>query len=205
MTVIEELLPGFRAELLARGAVPFDSGRMPWLGEYGWLDTDLSGYEVLSATRPLMDAVTRERVVGPCRRVQSPRPGDGHRARARSAGRQTGSRTGTETGRAVAEPAGDRRLGPDSRLARWLADVGLSSRRSKRSTRTSATPAVSTGSADRSPSAAGVMIFGTTDSGTAGLAVPVEDGQWLITGAGFGDRRPPRDAGRLRAVPRRAA
>ena len=40
LTVIEELLPGFRAELLAPGAVPYDSGRMPWLGEYGWLDTD---------------------------------------------------------------------------------------------------------------------------------------------------------------------
>ncbi len=39
----------------------------------------------------------------------------------------------------------------------------------------------------------GLMIFGTTDSGTAGLAVPVEDQHWLITAAGFGARRPPRD------------
>ena len=57
MVAIEALLPGFRAELLDRGAVSYDSGRMPWLGEYGWLGTDHDGYEVLSATRPLMEAV----------------------------------------------------------------------------------------------------------------------------------------------------
>jgi len=59
MTVIEHLLPGFRAALLDRGAVSFDGGRMPWLGEYGWLDTAVSTFEVVSATRPLMEWAAR--------------------------------------------------------------------------------------------------------------------------------------------------
>ena len=41
MVAIESLLPGFRRELLARDAVPFDTGTMPWLGEYGWLATGI--------------------------------------------------------------------------------------------------------------------------------------------------------------------
>src|SRR5687768_13818768 len=36
LLAIEELLPGIRAELQAAGAVPFDSGDLAWLGEYGW-------------------------------------------------------------------------------------------------------------------------------------------------------------------------
>jgi 2-polyprenyl-6-methoxyphenol hydroxylase-like FAD-dependent oxidoreductase len=35
----EELLPGIREDLLSHGAVPFDTGTMAWLGEYGWLPT----------------------------------------------------------------------------------------------------------------------------------------------------------------------
>ena len=62
MVAIDQLVPGFRAELLARDAVLFDTGSMPWLGEYGWLDTEVPGWEVVSATRPLMDAVARDLV-----------------------------------------------------------------------------------------------------------------------------------------------
>ena len=51
----EELLPGLRAELLDYGAARFNSGRMPWLGEYGWLDTNLPGFELVSVTRPLLE------------------------------------------------------------------------------------------------------------------------------------------------------
>ena len=60
MVAIETLLPGFRGALLARDAVPFDTGSTPWLGEYGWLATGLHGWEIVSATRPLVDAVTRK-------------------------------------------------------------------------------------------------------------------------------------------------
>ena len=58
----EELLPGLHADLESRGAVPFDSARVAWLGEHGWLKR-AEGYEVLSLTRPLFEQVVRERVV----------------------------------------------------------------------------------------------------------------------------------------------
>ena len=45
----EELLPGLRADLESRGAVPFDSARVAWLGEHGWLKR-AEGFEVLSLT-----------------------------------------------------------------------------------------------------------------------------------------------------------
>ena len=50
MIVIDQLVPGFRDELLARDAVPYDSGRMPWLGEYGWLHPAVPGMR--SCRRP---------------------------------------------------------------------------------------------------------------------------------------------------------
>ena len=36
---------------------------MPWLGEYGWLPTWLPSFELISATRPLLEHLTRERLV----------------------------------------------------------------------------------------------------------------------------------------------
>jgi hypothetical protein len=46
----EELLPGLREDLIAHGAARFDSGTMPWLGEYGWLPTWWQGFELVSVT-----------------------------------------------------------------------------------------------------------------------------------------------------------
>jgi flavin-dependent dehydrogenase len=39
-----------------------------------------------------------------------------------------------------------------------------------------------------------VVIAATPQTGRGGLAIPVEDGQWLIVAVGYGDRRPSRDA-----------
>src|SRR5215218_10736629 len=58
----EELLPGLREDLLAVGAISVDTGRLPWLGEHGWLPGQ-SSYEVLSLTRPLFEHVVRKRVL----------------------------------------------------------------------------------------------------------------------------------------------
>ena len=58
----EALLPGLRDDLLAVGASAFDSGEMPWLGEYGWMPTWLPSYELVSVTRPLLEHVVRQRV-----------------------------------------------------------------------------------------------------------------------------------------------
>jgi hypothetical protein len=62
LLALEELLPGSRQELLDHGAVPFDTGELPWLAEPGWLPVGQDGFEVLSATRPLFEYVIRCRV-----------------------------------------------------------------------------------------------------------------------------------------------
>ncbi len=58
----EKLIPGIREDLLSHGAVPFDTGTMAWLGEYGWLPTWIPAYETVSATRPLLEHLVRKRV-----------------------------------------------------------------------------------------------------------------------------------------------
>src|SRR3954454_9790438 len=62
LLAIEELLPGFRAEMRAAGAVSFDSGDLPWLGEFGWGPTGLAQFPLLCATRPLVEHVVLQRV-----------------------------------------------------------------------------------------------------------------------------------------------
>ena len=49
--------------------MPFDTGTMAWLGEYGWLPTWIPAYETVSATRPLLEHLVRQRVLRPPRRV----------------------------------------------------------------------------------------------------------------------------------------
>ncbi len=58
----EELLPGLQDDLIRHGGVTFDSGTMPWLGEYGWLPTWIPSYEFISTTRPLLELLVRQRV-----------------------------------------------------------------------------------------------------------------------------------------------
>ena len=185
LTVIEDLLPGFREDLLAAGAVPYDSGRMPWLGEYGWSCTDQVGYEVLSATRPLMEAVTRQGVSG-LRGVQIR---DGVTV---TGLRRIGDGWQTEIGdAALKSQLVIDASGRSSRLTRWSvvaqdpieeevdAHVGYACRLYRER--------------HPLPVRSGVMILASAEGGKAGLAVPVEQRQWLVAGAGFGDRRPPRD------------
>jgi len=59
---LEELLPGIRADLIVRGAVPIDTGNLAWLGEQGWMATGQPSLEIVSMTRPLLDDVVRQRV-----------------------------------------------------------------------------------------------------------------------------------------------
>ena len=52
-------MPGIREDLLSHGAVPFDTGTLAWLGEYGWLPTWIPAYETVSATRPLLEQLVK--------------------------------------------------------------------------------------------------------------------------------------------------
>lgn len=184
LTAIETLLPGFRQQLVSRGAVTFDSGSMPWFGEFGWLDTSVSTYEVASATRPLIEAVARRRLM----ELTPTRIRDGVAVRGlRRVDR--GWLVDTDAGTLAAEIVVDA-SGRSSRLPHWLgiappptelvdARVGYAGRlyREWRPI----------------PLRTGVMVFSSAGSRRAGLALPVEDHGWLVAAAGFGDHRPPRD------------
>ena len=80
----EQLLPGFREDLLAVGAVAFDTAEMAWLGEQGWANRTSRAFEVLSTSRPLLETTLRRRVVElPDVQIVGGRPG-------RRAGRPSG-------------------------------------------------------------------------------------------------------------------
>ncbi|MER5864934.1 FAD-dependent oxidoreductase [Kitasatospora sp. NPDC002040] len=61
--VLEEMMPGIRAELLAAGAVsvPVASG-LRWLSSAGWMAAHRSELAFLSCTRPVLDHVVLERI-----------------------------------------------------------------------------------------------------------------------------------------------
>ena len=153
---------------------------------------------MLSATRPLMEAVTRDRVA----RLAGVQLRDGATVTGLQPSASTAAGLCTRRRGGVEAAAGDRRLGPDLAAAAVVpelghppveqvdAQVGYASRLYRQR--------------GRLPVRTGMMIFGAPQIGTAGLALPVEDRHWLITAAGFGDRRPP-GTRRASTVPRRAA
>jgi 2-polyprenyl-6-methoxyphenol hydroxylase-like FAD-dependent oxidoreductase len=60
--LLEELFPGLRAELVARGAALADAGDMRILNPLGWLATAHTGMPLLSLSRPLLETCVRRRV-----------------------------------------------------------------------------------------------------------------------------------------------
>jgi 2-polyprenyl-6-methoxyphenol hydroxylase-like FAD-dependent oxidoreductase len=191
----EKLLPGLRDDLVRRGGVPFDTARLAWHSDQGWMSADGRAYEVVSATRPLLEDVVRARVVAlpgvelrwgvrvdglerPTGADAAPAPGT------------WGVRAGSETFAAdlVVDASGR-----SSRLGVWLHEIGIA-------------PAVveeidaRVGYATRVYSggpevlnAPGVILLASPDDPVGGGALLMEDRRWLVTAVGFGDRRPPRD------------
>lgn len=190
MQAIDGLLPGFRTELLARDAVPFDSGRMPWLGEFGWLSNEQPSWEVVSATRPLMDAVARD-LLG---KLPGVRVRDGRRVHSLEqvpGGWRVLADSEDEPALDLSAPVVVDASGRSSRLSHWLpgrrpeaelvdAHVGYAGRLH-----------VARGGP---PLQTGLAIIGRVPDGSSGLALPVEQGHWMVSAAGMGDSRPPRDA-----------
>jgi flavin-dependent dehydrogenase len=184
----EELLPGLREDLIRHGAVRFDSGAMPWLGEYGWMPTWIPSFELVSVTRPLLEHVVRERV----RQLPNVVIHEGVRA---SQLRRSGSRwqVGCEAGTMSEADVVIDASGRSSRLPHWLSELGYP---------TSEPRAIDAhfGYACRVyrangvvPIDTGIMIFAVPETGVGALALPVEDDKWLVVAAGYGDRRPSRD------------
>lgn len=116
----EKLVPGIREDLLNHGAVPFDTGTIAWLGEYGWLPIWIPAYETVSATRPLLEQMVREKV----------RNLDG--VTLREGVRVTDLQHDTHGWWVVCEDGGNVRAdvvidasGRGSRLPHWLAELGV--------------------------------------------------------------------------------
>ena len=183
----EELLPGLRSELLGAGAVPVDTGVLPWLGEHGWLAGHPS-YDVVSLTRPLFEHLVRERVLGlPGVELRWGQHVEG--LGRSSAGWRVRLGGGPDVTAALVVDA----TGRSSRLRSWLADLGVRTPEPQVvDARVGyATQLVAGGPDPRE--LPGVVLQATPESPVGGLALPVEGRRWLVSAVGFGDRRPPRD------------
>jgi 2-polyprenyl-6-methoxyphenol hydroxylase-like FAD-dependent oxidoreductase len=184
----EDLLPGLREDLIRHGAAQFDTGAMPWLGEYGWLPTWIPSLEIVSATRPLLEHLVRERL----RALPNVVIHEGVRVNQlrRSAGRwQAECEDATMSEADVVIDASGR----SSRLPHWLSELGYPVQEphtidahlgyASRAYRASSPVPISTG----------IMIAPTPATSTGALAIPVEDDKWLVVCAGYGDQRPARE------------
>lgn len=185
----EQLLPRLRNNLVQAGAVPIDTGDLLWLGPSGWSVSAGREFEVLSATRPLLEHVVRTRVAA-LPHVEL-RDDTEVRGLCVDAGRVTGvdlRNGGCEHADLVVDAGGR-----NSHLPAWLraagfpspgeqvvdARIGYASRLYR---------------ADRSWFAGtGLFILTTPHAPTGASVLPVEDGRWLVTAVGIGEHRPPRD------------
>jgi 2-polyprenyl-6-methoxyphenol hydroxylase-like FAD-dependent oxidoreductase len=184
----EELVPGIRGDLLAHGAVPFDTGTIAWLNEYGWSPTWIPAYRTVSATRPLLEHLVRERV----RRLASVTLHEGVRV--------TNLRRDTRGWQVVCEDATTVHAdlvidasGRGSRLPHWLTELGIPVSQPLMVDAHLGYACRTYRAVGESPIDIAVIIAATPQTGRGALAIPVEDGNWLIIAAGYGDRRPSRN------------
>ncbi|MGB7423825.1 MAG: FAD-dependent monooxygenase, partial [Ornithinimicrobium sp.] len=191
LLALEELLPGVSAELREAGAVSLDTGELAWLAETGWAPPGRREFEILSVTRPLFEQVLRARV--------GALPGVRIRDRSRVEGVRRHDRDGASwLVERVEGPPVEADLvidasGRSSRLPVWLEQLGVGPAtvsevdpRIGYATREYAVPRGAV-------AAAGVVVLRTPQTQAGGLGLPVEQGHWLVTATGSGDRRPPRD------------
>ena len=183
-----DLLPGLREDLIVSGATAFDSGTMPWLGEYGWTPTWLPSYELVSLTRPLLEHVVRGRVQA----LPGVRIVEDVRATAlRRSG--AGWQVECEDHDPVEADVVIDASGRSSRMPHWLADLGVHVPEPE-------VVDAHLGYACRlyramgpAPLQTGVVIAATPESGRGAIALPVENDDWLVIGGGYGEHRPGRD------------
>lgn len=188
LVALEELLPGIEAELIAAGAVAFDTGDVVWLGEDGWAPHGVRQFPVVSATRPLLEHLVSNRVrrlpgvqILDCTRVHSiGRRGDGWSVV-------------TTAGVIEADLVVDA-SGRTSRLPVWLAQCGVRSAAVSEVDARIGYAARLYAVAPGLVQVAGVVVGQTPQIPAGGMALPVEGDRWIVAAVGSGDRRPPRDA-----------
>lgn len=200
LVTVEELLPGFQAELRAAGAVPLDTGDVAWLAEAGWSQHGRTQFGVLAASRPLFEHLVLRRLLA----MPGVRIRDGVRAERlrRGDGAPGGPRWRVDLDDGSVEFA-DLVIdasGRASRLPVWLEAAGL-----RPAPVTQVDPRI--GYATREYVLArerlgvgGVVILATAGHPVGGIALPMEGGRWLVGVVGAGDERPPRDPDGFAAV-----
>ena len=200
LSAMEQLLPGVRREVVSAGGVPIDTGDLAWLAPQGWSPIGQPAYEVVSATRPLVEAVVRRRVLGlrGVRLRSGARVGGLRRSAAGAAGRwSVALADGTVLEADVVVDA----TGRGSRLGTWLAELGVGP-----AAATVVDPGIGYASrlyalpVDALHPVAGVVVQPSPERPWGGSAVPVENGRWMVAAQGFGAGRPRADAASMLAV-----
>jgi 2-polyprenyl-6-methoxyphenol hydroxylase-like FAD-dependent oxidoreductase len=189
LVAAEALMPGLRSDLISAGGVAFDTGDLPWLGEFGWFPLGRPAFEVVSVTRLLLEKIVRHRVLA--------LPDVEIREGVRVTGLRS-SRDGWEVEVAGSEPVPASLVvdasGRSSRLPKWLTALGIPA---ATTIQVDAKVGYATRLYAATPDAIeapGVVVLATPETLTGGLALRVEHGHWLVLAVGYGQRRPPRDA-----------
>ena len=187
----EQLLPGLRSDLEAHGAVPFDTGTLGWLAEQGWAPVRPSGFEIVSLTRPLFEQVVRHRVLDlPGVQLRDTRRVNALR---RDGSRGTHWQIETDSDETVVADLVIDASGRGSRLPAWLVDNGITApRMSEVDARMGYATRMYSGAPDM-PGLSGIVVQTTPGSPAGGMALPVENGRWLVLALGAGEFRPPRN------------
>jgi 2-polyprenyl-6-methoxyphenol hydroxylase-like FAD-dependent oxidoreductase len=182
------LLPGLPAALLAAGAVPVDTGTLPWFGPEGWQPSWISSYAVLSLSRPLLEHVVRTAVLA--------QPGVHLQSGTRIRGIErdgTGWRLSCADGGSVGGDLVVDASGRSSRMATWLAGLGYTVEPPETVDATLGYACRLYRRPDGRPLPTGVVIQATPEVPRGGIGLPVEDGGWLVGANGYGEHRPSRD------------
>ncbi len=184
----EQLLPGLREDLLAHGGSRFDTGAMPWLGEYGWLPTWWPAFDLISVTRPLLEHLVRQRLVSQTSVTvhQETRVTSLHRS-----GPQW--QLTSADGRAFLADRVIDASGRSSRLPYWLAELGIRVPEPEQVDPQLGYACRLYRAKGRPPLETGVQIAATAATGRGALALPVENDHWLVIANGYADKRPTRD------------
>jgi 2-polyprenyl-6-methoxyphenol hydroxylase-like FAD-dependent oxidoreductase len=184
----ENLLPGLERNVLDAGGLRIDTGKIAWLGSHGWSPTHLPSYDILSVSRPVLEFLVRRRVL----EIPGVSLRDGFRVsglgQTADGWEVSGSTGETVLGDMVVDASGR-----GSRLPHWLTELGYSVPEPE-------SVEAKLGYASRRyqgpeppPLESGLVIVATPESPVGSTILPIEDREWLVLAAGYGERRPSRD------------
>jgi 2-polyprenyl-6-methoxyphenol hydroxylase-like FAD-dependent oxidoreductase len=197
--VVEHLFPGYSAELQAAGAVPVRvPADMLLLGSAGWIDRRAPGWTALSATRPVVEAVVRRRLLELPGVTVLPGSDVTSLTSTPDARVVTGVTVRRVDGGGTTDLAADLVVdaaGRGSRAPAWLAELGYPA-----PVQEQVDPKVAYAARlFRIPAGFGadwtavMLASGPPTNPRTGYLFPVEDQQWIVSLMGAGGQHPPTD------------